>query len=410
MGSDRNSVPLLPVDSALRQLLDRATPIPEIEKVSLNDALGRVTATALTAPVDVPPCDNSAMDGYAIRCEDLSQQGTTTLPITQRIAAGDTSQPLALGSAARIFTGAPIPSGADAVVPQEQCTAKLDQVTISVTVHRGQHIRSAGEDIARGNTFLEAGCRISPQTMGVIAANGIASLRLVRRLKVALLSTGNELLEPGESPRNGKLYNSNHFTLTGLLQALGCETIDCGTVRDDLSATIAILDNAASQADLIVSSGGVSVGEEDHVRNAIERLGKLTLWRLNIKPGKPLAFGRIHNTPFFGLPGNPVSLFVTFVLFTRPFIMRMQGITAIEPLTLKARARFSHPKKGSRQEYLRSRISTTEDGIAVTTFGKQGSGVLSSTLWADSLTIIPPQAIIEPGDLVDVIPFSELIQ
>lgn len=409
MNRERKRQSLLSVDDALTQLLNRAQPSDQLEQCPLHEALGRVLARALNAPVDVPPTDNSAMDGYAVRHDELSTSDSTTLSITQRIAAGDAPQPLAPGSAARIFTGAPVPPGADSVVPQEQCTTDGKQVTIEAGVRCGQHIRRAGEDIAIGSTFIEGGSRISPQTMGVIAANGIATLSLFRRLKVALLSTGDELMMPGEAPQAGKLYNSNHFTLNGLLQALGCETVDCGIVPDKLSATIDKLSYAASQADLIISSGGVSVGEEDHVKAAIETLGKLELWKLNIKPGKPLAFGQVHDTPLFGLPGNPVSLFVTFVLFARPFIQRMQGIKEVMPQTLKGHAQFSHTKKGARQEYVRSRISTTEDGIAITTFGKQGSGVLSSTLWANSLAIIPPETVIEPGDLVEVIPFSELI-
>jgi len=349
------------------------------------------------------------MDGYALRHGDLSSQGSTTLAVTQRITAGDAPQPLITGSASRIFTGAPIPKGADTVIPQEQCTTENDHVTINANVRLGQHIRQAGEDIEKDSLFMQAGYRIQPQAMGLIGANGIASIPVFRRLKVALLSTGNELLMPGNELQDGKRYNANHFILTGLLQALGCEIIDLGTVRDELPATVKVLKEAASQADLIISSGGVSVGEEDHVKAAIEQLGSLDIWRLNIKPGKPLAFGQINDKPFFGLPGNPVSLFVTFCLFARPFTLRMQGISDVLPQAIKIRTQFSHTKNGTRQEYVRSRITTTESGTEVRTFGKQGSGVLSSTVWANSLTIIPPGTVIEPGDLVDVIPFNELI-
>ncbi len=394
---------------ALERLLAQAHAIDHIEQRPLPDVLGRVLAQPLVAPYPVPPTDNSAMDGYALRHTDLAAQGTTTLPVSQRITAGDVPQPLAACSAARIFTGAAIPAGADTVVAQEQCTAEHDNVTINATARLGQHIRRAGEDIEQGKPFMQAGVRIQPQAMGLIAANGIASIPVFRRLKVALLSTGNELLMPGAAMQDGKRYNTNHFTLIGLLQTLDCEIIDLGIACDQLSATVNVLRYASTKADLIISSGGVSVGEEDHVKAAIEQLGTLNIWKLNIKPGKPLAFGQIDDTPFFGLPGNPVSLFVTFCLFARPFILRMQGVEEVLPQTITVRAQFSHPKESTRQEYVRSRLSTNEHDSAVTTFGQQGSGVMSSTVWANSLTIIPPNTIITPGDLVEVIPFSELI-
>ncbi|VAW89433.1 Molybdopterin molybdenumtransferase [hydrothermal vent metagenome] len=349
------------------------------------------------------------MDGYALRHDDLATQGSTTLPISQRITAGDIPLELAASSTARIFTGATIPAGADTVIPQEQSHADNGRVTFAAPASIGQHIRRAGEDIEQGSSFLSAGYRIQPQAMGLIGANGIATIPVFRRLKVALLSTGSELLMPGSALQNGKRYNANHFTLTGLLQALGCEVIDRGTIPDKLSATISALEAAASDADLIISSGGVSVGEEDYVKAAIEQLGKLEIWKLNIKPGKPLAFGEANNTPFFGLPGNPVSLFVTFCLFARPYILRMQGIENVQPQTIKVQAQFNHIKKSSRQEYIRSRLLTSEYGSEVKTFGKQGSGILSSTVWANSLTIIPPGSSITPGDQVEVIPFNELI-
>ncbi|MBL1259421.1 MAG: molybdopterin molybdotransferase MoeA [Thiotrichaceae bacterium] len=381
----------------------------QIEQCPLLNALGRVLAQPLIAPHPIPPTDNSAMDGYALRLDDLATQGSTTLPISQRITAGDIPVELAANSVARIFTGASIPAGADTVIAQEQSHLESGRITFNIPSHIGQHIRRAGEDIEQGHAFLSAGYRIQPQAMGLIAANGIATIAVFRRLKVALLSTGNELLMPGCALQNGKRYNANHFTLSGLLQALGCEIIDLGTIPDKLSTTLNALEAAATDADLIISSGGVSVGEEDHVKTAIEQLGALNIWKLNIKPGKPLAFGEINNTPFFGLPGNPVSLFVTFCLFARPYILRAQGIEQVQPQTIKIHAQFNHTKKGSRQEYLRSRLTTAEHGSEVAIFGKQGSGVLSSTVWANSLTIIRPGSVITAGDLVEVIPFNELI-
>lgn len=386
-----------------------ARTVKQIEQCPLLNTLGRVLAKPLIAPRPIPPTDNSAMDGYALRHDDLATLGLTTLPISQRITAGETPAELAANSAARIFTGAAIPVGADIVILQEQSHAKNGHVTFDAPTRIGQHIRRTGEDIKQGSSFLSAGYRIQPQAMGLIGANGIATIPVYRRLKVALLSTGNELLMPGSALQNGKRYNANHFTLSGLLQALGCEIIDRGTIPDKLSATIDALEAAAADADLIISSGGVSVGDEDHIKAAIEQLGKLDIWKLNIKPGKPLAFGEINDTPFFGLPGNPVSLFVTFCLFARPYILRMQGVEQVQPQTLKVRAQFNHTKKGTRQEYVRSRLTTTAQGSEVNTFGKQGSGVLSSTVWANSLTIIRPGCVITPGDLVEVIPFNELI-
>ncbi len=400
---------LLNVDEALARLLAHAHTINQIEQCPLLNALGRVLAKPLTAPHPIPPTNNSAMDGYALRHDDLATQGSTTLPISQRITAGDIPAELTTSSAARIFTGAAIPTGADTVIPQEQSQTENGHVTFEAPASIGQHIRRAGEDIQQGHSFLSTGYRIQPQAMGLIGANGIATIFVFRRLKVALLSTGSELLMPGSALQNGKRYNANHFTLIGLLQALGCEIIDCGTIPDKLSTTINALEAAATDADLVISSGGVSVGEEDHVKAAIEQLGKLEIWKLNIKPGKPLAFGSINDTPFFGLPGNPVSLFVTFCLFARPYILRMQGIENVQPQTTKVQAQFNHTKKSTRQEYVRSRLTTMEHGSEVNTFDKQGSGILSSTVWANSLTIIPPDRVITAGDLVEVIPFNELI-
>ena len=403
------SSPLLSADEAVERLLEQVCPVNGIEQCPLADSLGRILAQALTAPHPIPPTDNSAMDGYAVRHDDFSTLEATTLAISQRIAAGDTPSALINNSAARIFTGASVPDGADAVIPQEQSRKANGLVTFDDKPEPGQHIRRAGEDIEKGAIFMHVGCRIQPQAMGLIGANGLATIPVFRRLKIALLSTGNELLMPGTPLQSGKRYNANHFTLIGLLQALDCEIIDLGTIPDELSTTVEKLKSAATSADLIISSGGVSVGEEDHVKAAIEQLGSLDIWKINIKPGKPLAYGNVHDTPFFGLPGNPVSLFVTFCLFARPYILRMQGIEEVRPQTMKVHAQFIHTKKGTRQEYVRSRVTTTKHGSEVKTFGKQGSGVLSSTVWANSLTIIPPNCSITPGDLVEVIPFSELI-
>ncbi|MCW8963425.1 MAG: molybdopterin molybdotransferase MoeA [Gammaproteobacteria bacterium] len=400
---------LTPFDEAIDTLLDSASPLTDIDEVPTEDGLGRVLAHPLVSTVNVPPLDNSAMDGYAVASVDVDVAGTT-LPVSQRICAGEVGEPLQAGTAARIFTGAPVPPNADAIVMQEMCDRQDDDVTINEVVKAGQHVRKAGEDIANGDAILNPGTRLRAQELGLAASIGCSPLSVYRRLKVGLFFTGDELVEPGNELKPGQIYDSNRYSLLGLLQTLGCEVVDLGIVSDDLESTKQALQSAAGQADLVITSGGVSVGEEDHVRIALEQLGKLNMWRIAMKPGKPLAFGHVGDTPFIGLPGNPVSAFVTFCLFVSPFIKKMQGMTRVLPASLQIKSAFDWPRPGKRLEFLRARLS--QDGSGNTQaelFGHQGSGVLTSTSWADGLVIVPIGATVSPGDSVEYLSFTELL-
>lgn len=395
---------MLSVEQALQQLLAAAQTVTEIESVETMLAGGRVLATAVVSTIAVPPLDNSQMDGYAIRTLDIPAV-PTTLRVSQRIAAGQPGSPLEPGTAARIFTGAPIPAGADAVVMQEKCEASGDRVTLNERPARGESIRGAGTDIGVGETVLRAGVRLKPQHCALTASVGAARLTVYRRLRVATLFTGDELVMPGEPLPPGHIYNSNRFMLRGMLEALGCEVQDLGIVPDDLQLTREALTRAAAHADLIISSGGVSVGEEDHVKPAVQAEGTLDLWQIAMKPGKPLAFGHVRNVPFIGLPGNPVSSFVTFVLFARPFILQRQG--RIEPLRAFAmRADFDWTQSSRRREFMRARINQ-ENGLDA--FTNQSSSVLTSVVWADGLIDNPAEHLIHAGDIVRFLPFSELL-
>ncbi len=406
--ADKRS-PLISVDEALDRLLAAARSVTDTETVPTLAALGRVLAQSQVSPLAVPPADNSAMDGYAVRSADLAA-GLMRLPVSQRILAGSVGEALAPGIAARIFTGAPIPPGADAVVMQEHTTVEEGFVLIHEPVAAGAHIRRAGEDIAVGTTVLSAGTRLLPQHLGLAASVGLAALPVVRRLRVATFFTGDELVEPGAPLAPGKIYNSNRHTINGLLAALGCEVIDLGTVADDLQATMDVLAEGARQADAIVTSGGVSVGEADYVKSAVERLGRLDLWRIAVKPGKPLAFGEVAGKPFFGLPGNPVSVFVTFCLFARPFLLRMQGVQAVLPESFPVEADFDWPRPDKRREFLRARLVRGKDAaVRAEIYPNQGSGVLTSTVWASGLIDVPAATPIRRGQTVRYIPFSELM-
>ena len=438
--------PLRSLDDALAELLRHAPALP-VERVSTFEADGRVLAEDLVAQLTVPPADNSAMDGYAVRAADCALPDAV-LRVTQRIAAGSVGTALAPGEAARIFTGAPIPPGADAVVMQED-TQMLDadgesgegpRVRVQVPPTLGQWVRRAGEDVSAGRTVLARGTRLTPQALGLAASIGADRLSVARRPRVALLSTGDELVMPGDVPpeamKPGAIYNSNRFFLRALLARMGCEVQDLGIVPDRLDATLEVLRAAAARNDLILSTGGVSVGEEDHIRPAVQALGELQLWSVAVKPGKPFAYGSIARpssrrdaqagtpTPTLpreagegappaadvchvcGLPGNPVSSFVTFLMLVRPFLLAMQGCAAQQPPRLPARADFDWPRADRRREFLRARLN---EAGGLDLFGNQSSGVLTSTVWADGLIDLPAGQTVRRGDTVTFIPLSALL-
>jgi molybdopterin molybdotransferase len=407
---------MLSLDEALARLVTAVEPLPPTEALDLDtfDALGHVLVEDVRSALDVPPADNTSMDGYAVRCADVPSAGTR-LPVSQRIPAGAACEPLAPGTAARIFTGAHVPPGADAIVMQEQCEAVEGGVRIDAVPEPGQWIRRRGEDVNTGSVVLGAGERLTPQALGLAASVGAARLKVMRKPRVALFSTGDELVMPGEVPPDrmppGAIYNSNRYTLRGLLQSLGCAVTDLGIVPDRLDATREALRRAAAGHDLIITSGGVSVGEEDHLRPAVEAEGAIDLWQLAMKPGKPLAFGRVRSggpreTLFMGLPGNPVSSFVTFVIAVRPVLLRLQGANKLSPASLPARADFEWPTPDRRREFLRARLNSAG---GLEPYPNQSSGVLTSATWADGLIDNPAGQTIATGDTVRFLPFGELL-
>ncbi len=397
---------LISVEQAIEKILSQAVPVEETEIVDILDALNRVLAEDLHSTIDVPGYDNSAMDGYAVRSEDC-QAAANELPVSQRIPAGQVGAPLEPGTAARIFTGAPVPEGADAVVMQERCQQDGDMVVINTVVKAGSNVRRAGEDIKNGSVVLQAGKRLRAQELGLLASVGLAEFKVKRKLKVAIFFTGDEIIAPGQPLAAGQIYNSNRYTLRGLLQTAGCEIIDLGIVPDTLEATVDVLKQAAESADLVITSGGVSVGEEDYVRIALEQLGELSMWRIAMKPGKPVAFGKVDDTPFMGLPGNPVSVFVTFLLFARGLILKMQGAENGLAKRVSVIADFDWPKI-KRQEYLRVRLLQKDGQVVAQTYPHQGSGVLSSASWADGLVEVAIDTEIKKGDTVNYLAFEGL--
>ena len=394
---------LLSVDEALEVLLAGARPVAEVEQVPTLEAAGRVLAQAQASAMDVPPMDNSAMDGYAVRTADVKAPDTK-LKVAQRIQAGAVGQALAPGTAARIFTGAPIPPGADAIVMQEFCAADGDAVVVKKVPGKDAWIRRRASDIAKGAQVLAAGIRLRPQDTGLAASVGIARLPVVRRVRMGLFFTGDELVMPGDPLPPGRIYNSNRFTLNGLAAAFGCEVRDYGIVPDSLDATRAVLRRAAAECDLIVTSGGVSVGDADYVKPAVEAEGSLLMWKIAMKPGRPLAFGRVGQAAFIGLPGNPVSSFVTFLVFVRPFLLKTQGIAAVAPRAIAARADFDWPEPDPRREFLRVKWNA---GGGLDIYPTQDSAVMTSTAWADGLVDNPPNHAIRKGDRVRFLPYAE---
>lgn len=413
--------PLMSLDDALQALLSHITPLSGAETLATLEADGRVLAQAVVSSLQVPAFDNASMDGYAVRSADLQQVGTE-LAVTQRIAAGHMGQALLPGQTARIFTGAPIPPGADAVVMQEQTepVAGLDtapdtaRVRFLTTAQPGQWVRRSGEDVRTGDTVLQRGHKLGPAELGLAASLGLAQLSVMRRPKVALFSTGDELVMPGDvapgDMRPGAIYNSNRFFLRALLQRVGCEVSDWGIVPDRREATLSALQSAAEQHDLIVTSGGVSVGEEDHVKPAVQSLGDLALWQIAMKPGKPFAYGHVRRSTapgtahFVGLPGNPVSSFMTFLLLVKPLLLALQGSTQQPPMPWRLPAHFAVAKADKRREFLRVRRNA-QGGLDL--FPNQSSGVLTSVVWGDGVVDIPAGQTVAQGDMLSFWSFSE---
>lgn len=411
--------PLTPLEDALAAVLAQAQPLPGAAFVDLLQADGRVLAADCIAPLQVPPLDNSAMDGYAVRSAEVAQAGTV-LPVSQRIPAGQVGTALQVGTVARIFTGAPLPPGADAIVMQEDCTVLDDgRVRFDAVPQPGQFVRRAGQDIALGSTALQAGLRLTPAALGLAASLGLAQLPVARRPRVALFSTGDELALPGSiAPQDlppGHIFNSNRYVLASLLQRWGCEVVDGGILPDDRAATHAALAQAAQDCDLLVTSAGVSVGEEDHVRPVVEQLGALSLWKIAMKPGKPFAFGHVRRSGgdpaagrahFIGLPGNPVSSLITALVLLRPFVLALQGASVVQPPAHWLTADFEITQRDSRREFLRARRNAAGQ---LELFANQNSGVLTSTVWAEGLVDNPAQTLIARGSSVRFLPFSELL-
>ncbi|MBC7701407.1 gephyrin-like molybdotransferase Glp [Aquabacterium sp.] len=401
---------LMPLDDALQGLGEALHAHEELaaEVIDSFEALGRVLADDLVSPVDVPPLDNSAMDGYAVRCADVPTDGVA-LPQSQRVAAGQLGVELAPGTCARIFTGAPVPQGADAVVMQEQCEAGPDAVRFLTAPTLGQNIRRRGEDIAQGATVLSRGLRLSPAALGVAASVGAASLTVFKQPRVAVLTTGNELVMPGQALPAGAIYNSNRHMLRGLIQATGARSSDLGLIPDDLATTRTKLRQAAQDHDLILTSGGVSVGEEDHLKAAVHAEGELHFWQLAIKPGKPFVFGRIRRADgshalYMGLPGNPAASFVTFLLLVRPVLGLLAGEPWCWPAPTSLRADFDWPIADKRREFVR--VRRNESG-GVNLYPHQGSGVLTSAVWADGLVDLAPGQTVQRGDVVSFVALSD---
>ena len=400
---------LVSLEEAISTLFQSLSKIEEIESSPLVECVGRVLAEDFIAPMSVPPLTNSAMDGFALRSKDLKI--SAVLSVSQRIIAGSVGAMLHEGEAARIFTGAPLPEGADCVVMQENCLVSGIIVEILETVNSGDNLRLAGEDIKSGSTLLKSGVRLTPQDLGLVASVGQSCLNIKRRLRVALLTTGNELIQPGKELKPGQIYNSNFYALAALLKDMGCEIVQSGIVADSLEQTKNTLEQVAPRVDCIITTGGVSVGEEDHVKDAVEANGHLDLWKLAIKPGKPFASGKIKGKQFFGLPGNPVSAFVTFLLLVKPCLLSMLGSNNVRVNGQAVKARFSSSSLSERQEYLRVNFQCDRKGMPyISRCENQSSGVGSSLAIADGLAVVPPHRKVVQGDYLEYISFSELLR
>jgi molybdopterin molybdotransferase len=402
---------LLSVDEALARIDERVSPVAKTETVLVGAACGRILARDIVAPMNVPPHANSAVDGYAFAHADLMADCETVLPVSGRAAAGHPlGRSVGRGEAIRIFTGAAMPEGTDTVMMQEDCVVEGERVRLRPGSKKGANRRHAGEDVAEGAVALTAGRRLAAPELGLAAALGSRELPVFRRLRVALLSTGDEVSEPGTPLAQGAIYDANRFMLAALLTGLGCTVTDFG-IRPDREAALAdTLAVASAEHDLIVTSGGVSSGDEDHVKSAIERLGNLHFWRLAIKPGRPVALGQVGNVPLIGLPGNPVAALVTFVVLARPLILKLSGAVASTPRHFPVCVAFSYRKKPGRREYVRASLKRERDALVAIKYPKDGAGILSSIVQSEGLVIVDERTSeLSPGATVDFLPFSEVI-
>lgn len=401
---------LMPVDDAIAHLLDQVPPPPTAQVIALEQAMGRVLAADIHSPLNLPGWDNSAMDGYALRAADLPADGGY-LPVGGRIAAGDRgTRPLPAGQAVQIFTGAPLPPGADTVVAQERCKVEGQRVWFP-PVTLGDHVRKEGEELRRGDLLFSAGKRLRAQEIGLLAGAGVARVEVYRPLRVCLLSSGNELREPGEALAPGQIYNSNRYCLAALLKGWGVEVHDYGVMVDELAASRHALSLASSECDLLLSSGGVSVGEEDHLKQAIKELGSVDFWRLAIQPGKPLAFGEVGGKPWIGMPGNPSAALITALVVVRPFLLRAQGMTDVLPTPVTVAAGFDWLQPNKRRQYLRARLSADAGGaLQVELHPQQSSAMLTAACWADGLAVIEREQLVHKHDQVLFLPFAGLMQ
>lgn len=404
--------PLLPLDAAVALIRDRLTAVTAVARLPLIQCLDRVLAEDLIAPVDVPPFANSAVDGYAVRFADLAAAGETALPVAARVAAGQRLDgPPPPGAAVRIFTGAAMPDGFDTVMMQEDAVLDGNRVILRPGLKRGANARAAGEDVARGSLALPAGRRLRPQEIGLAASLGLTALPVRTPLRVAIFSTGDELAEPGGERPPQAIYDSNRFTLAALLARMGCRVTDLGILRDSRDGIAAALAAAAPGHDLILTSGGVSTGEEDHVKAAVEAQGRLHVWRVGIKPGRPVALGQVGETAFAGLPGNPVAVMVTFLCLVRPLVQQLQGAEPLDPPRFMVRSGFDYKKKKDRREYVRVRLHTAADGtLEAVKFPREGAGILSSMVAADALVELPEDCTrVAPGDPLSCLPLGLLV-
>jgi len=401
---------LMPVDEAIHRLLDQVPPPPSSHMIPLDQAMGRVLAADIHSPVNLPAWDNSAMDGYALRAADLPAEGGY-LPIGGRIAAGDPAgAPLLAQQVVQIFTGAPLPPGADTVVPQERCRVEEGRVWLPA-VNVGEHVRYKGEEVSRGDLLLKTGKRLRAQELGLLAGAGVAQVKVYRPLQVCLLSSGNELREPGDHLAPGQIYNSNRYCLAALLRGWGVEVHDYGVMADELAASRHALTLASSECDLLLSSGGVSVGEEDHLKQAIEELGSVDFWRLAIQPGKPLAFGNVIGKPWIGMPGNPSAALITALVVVRPFLLRAQGMTDVLPRPVAVPAGFDWLQRNKRRQYLRAKLTPDADGrLSVELHSQQSSAMLTAACWADGLAVIECEQQVLKRDNVLFLSFADLMQ